>query len=242
MPTAAAGEWRKNGCILPCFVVYCRTMKEKGGREMPLMGYRRVCARVAGVLLVLAAIPSAGDRLFSVASDAARYGLAYALCGFAVSVLVMLALVFLGVRVFSTEEERWPAACIVCAVVLLMRIGMTIWTVSVTDGLWRDQLSALLLPGFSVLWLALMATLHSGFWDFPRVFRPFLPTVPAVVFSVCLGLDIPPFVRMLRALSAADVPVGARLTAAGSGLHLVCLLLCGTAAVLVGFVSLEDCG
>lgn len=78
---------------------------------MPLDGYRRVCARIAGVLLVLAAVPSAGGRLLSVASDAVRHGWVYALCSFGAAVALMLALAFWAYASFRPRKRdgRPPA-------------------------------------------------------------------------------------------------------------------------------------
>lgn len=209
---------------------------------MPLDGYRRVCARIAGVLLVLAAVPSAGGRLFSVASDAVRHGWGYALCSFGVAVALMLALVFLGICVFSAEEERWPPACLTVAVVLLLRLGAVVWTVCNAKQTWNAQLPFLLLLGFSVVWMCLLAALTAGVWDFPGVFRLLLPMLPGTFFLICFLFALFPFLGTLGGLSAFDVIPGLRLAVAGDGLRLFCLLLCGVASVLVGVTCGEDCG
>ncbi len=209
---------------------------------MPLDGYRRVCARIAGVLLVLAAVPSAGGRLFSVASDAVRHGGVYALCSFGVAVALMLALVYLGVCVFSTAEERWPAACLTVAAVLLLRLGVAVWAVCKAKETWNAQLPFLLLLGFSIVWMCLLAALTAGVWDFPGVFRFLLPLLPGAAFLTCFGFALLPFLGKIGGLSASDVAPGLRLAAAGDGLRLFCLLLCGAASVLTGVACGEDCG
>lgn len=202
---------------------------------MPLDGYRRVCARIAGVLLVLAAVPSAGGRLFSVASDAVRIGWIYALCSFTASVMLMLALAFLGVRVFSAEEEKWPAACITAAVALLLRAGAVVWQILQTEITWKTQIPTLVILGFSTVWLCLLATLSAGVCDFPGIFRLLLPLLPGAVFLAGFLFGLVPF---LASLGKTD---GFSLAAAGDALRLLCLLLCGAAAVLVGITCREDC-
>lgn len=212
-------------------------------RKMTMSKYRRVCARVAGVLLILGGVPSAGGQLFSVASAAVLYGLPYALCLFATAVLKIVALLYLGWQLVTLAEERWAAGFICYAVAMLAGVGRMAWQMAIAE----EPFSLfggivffvrLLLP---LLWGLMLATLFGGIWDFPRIFRWLLPILPGAFAAVSLAADAVSCLQSWRAISALGPTPDAYLYFAGTGLQLFYLLCAGTAFVLVGVVGREEC-